>query len=175
MTYKIAIPKGSLFDNSREYLNSKNIDFELIPRKLLLQTNNPDIEILIVRPTDVAVYVERGAVDAGIVGSKQHRRWIGKLHAPEFGSCVQLIGNVHVAVNQPGQYKRIREIVGGDRIIFICTELGCVHESRFDSNNDTIANDNAGLCLDGVPGYVHEFSGMHHNKLRGPQRYWRAQ
>lgn len=66
---RIAIPKGSLLDDSKEFLKKNNIEFEHADRKLLFKTNKENIEVLIVRPTDVAVYVEKGAVDIGIVGS----------------------------------------------------------------------------------------------------------
>lgn len=37
-------------------------------RKLILPTNNPDVELIIVRASDVPTYVEYSAADIGIVG-----------------------------------------------------------------------------------------------------------
>jgi len=37
-------------------------------RKLILETNRPDVKIIIVRTTDVPTYVEYGAADIGIAG-----------------------------------------------------------------------------------------------------------
>lgn len=90
MKYRIAIPKGSLLKDSKEFLKKKNIEFEHVERKLLFETTNSQVEILIVRPTDVAVYVEKGAVDIGIVGSDildEYEPNIINLSDLNFGKC----------------------------------------------------------------------------------------
>jgi len=67
--YRIALPKGALFEASRELLSKIGIYFELKNRKLILSTNLEEIKVLIVRTHDVALYVEQGGADLGIVGS----------------------------------------------------------------------------------------------------------
>ncbi len=67
--YRIAIPKGSLFQGSKDVLQRANIVFEQPERKLIFSTNQADVEVLLVRPSDVPVYVENGAANLGIVGS----------------------------------------------------------------------------------------------------------
>ena len=67
--YRIALPKGALFKSSCDFLAELGIFFELGDRKLILPTNLKTVEVLIVRTHDVALYVEQGGADLGIVGS----------------------------------------------------------------------------------------------------------
>lgn len=88
--YKIAIPKGALLSGSKELLCKANIIFEDQTRKLILETNNPNIDLLLVRPSDVPVYVENGAADLGIVGSDvlgEQEAQVLTLAAFPFGYC----------------------------------------------------------------------------------------
>jgi len=46
-------------------------------RKLVLETNQPDVRLLIIRATDVPTYVERGAAELGIAGKDVLMEYIG--------------------------------------------------------------------------------------------------
>ena len=64
----IAVPKGALFTQAAERLRAAGIDVPLDPgRKLTVHTPD-DVQLLLLRPTDVPAYVEFGAADCGIVG-----------------------------------------------------------------------------------------------------------
>jgi ATP phosphoribosyltransferase len=72
---RIAIAKGGLFDQAKEFLETKSFRFsDDKNRKLILEVasdlDSPfnEIEVLLVRGHDVPVYVEHGAADLGIVG-----------------------------------------------------------------------------------------------------------
>ncbi len=67
----IAVSKGRIFKNAMPLLAALDIyptEASETTRKLLLETNHPDIQIIIVRATDVPTYVEYGAADIGIAG-----------------------------------------------------------------------------------------------------------
>ena len=67
----IATPRGRLLKETVELFKRASIDItEIIEdsRKLIFDFEEADIKLLIVRPTDVASYVEYGAADCGIVG-----------------------------------------------------------------------------------------------------------
>jgi ATP phosphoribosyltransferase len=66
---RIALPKGALFDDSRELLAKVGYGFADPERKLIFDTDNSELEVMLVKPIDVPVYVENGAADVGIVGS----------------------------------------------------------------------------------------------------------
>lgn len=65
---RIALPKGRLFEESVELLLKKGILKERIEegRKLSIRVGN--LEVFLVKPFDVPVYVENGVADLGIVG-----------------------------------------------------------------------------------------------------------
>lgn len=67
----IAVSKGRIFKEAMPLLAALDIYPVEAPettRKLILETNRPDVKIIIVRATDVPTYVEYGAADIGITG-----------------------------------------------------------------------------------------------------------
>lgn len=67
----IAVSKGRIFKDAMPLLAALDIYPVEAPettRKLILETNRPDVKIIIVRTTDVPTYVEYGAADIGIAG-----------------------------------------------------------------------------------------------------------
>lgn len=67
----LALSKGRIFDDTLPLLNQAGIEVLENPetsRKLILPTNSPDIQIIIVRATDVPTYVQYGAAHVGIAG-----------------------------------------------------------------------------------------------------------
>jgi len=70
-TFNIAIPKGYLFCETVDILDKCGYDtdcFEASERRLLFYSKKDNFKYVIVRPSDVPVYVEHGACDIGFVG-----------------------------------------------------------------------------------------------------------
>lgn len=68
---KIALSKGRIFDETLPLLEKVGIiplEHPETSRKLILDTNQEDIKLVIIRATDVPTYVEYGATDVGIAG-----------------------------------------------------------------------------------------------------------
>ena len=68
----LALSKGRLFEEALPMLNKMGIEPLESPEtssRLILQTNRPDLRLLIVRASDVPTYVQFGAADLGIAGS----------------------------------------------------------------------------------------------------------
>ena len=66
----IALSKGRIFDDILPLLKSAGIEVLDDPeksRKLILDTNQADVRVLLVRPTDVPTYVQYGGADMGVV------------------------------------------------------------------------------------------------------------
>jgi ATP phosphoribosyltransferase len=67
----IALSKGRIFEETAPILARAGIqvpdDIEST-RKLILTTNHPQVQLVMVRPTDVPTYVEYGAADMGVTG-----------------------------------------------------------------------------------------------------------
>ncbi len=67
----IALSKGRIFTETIPLLNAAGIFCEDNPndsRKLVLETNKEDIQLIILRASDVPTYVEWGGADIGIAG-----------------------------------------------------------------------------------------------------------
>ena len=67
----IALSKGRIFTETMPILNKLGISCEEDPevsRKLVFRTNKKDLQLIIVRASDVPTYVEWGGADMGIAG-----------------------------------------------------------------------------------------------------------
>ena len=67
----IALPKGRILKEALPLFAKVGIEPLESPsesRKLILETNAPNIKLLIIRPTDVPTYVQYGAADIGVSG-----------------------------------------------------------------------------------------------------------
>lgn len=67
----IALTKGRILKEILPILSSigiKTVDDANLSRKLIFETTNPDINLLILRGSDVLTYTRYGAADIGIVG-----------------------------------------------------------------------------------------------------------
>jgi ATP phosphoribosyltransferase len=67
----IAVSKGRIYDEAIPLLAKLGITLIDDPkksRKLILDTNQSNIKVLVIRATDVPTYVERGAAELGIAG-----------------------------------------------------------------------------------------------------------
>lgn len=67
----VALPKGRLGDKVYRLLEKSGYSCDEMngdTRKLVLENSEAGVRYLLVKPTDVPVYVERGAADVGIAG-----------------------------------------------------------------------------------------------------------
>jgi ATP phosphoribosyltransferase len=67
----LALSKGRIFEETLPLLRAAGIEVLDDPeksRKLILETNQPDVRVLVVRATDVPTYVQFGGADMGITG-----------------------------------------------------------------------------------------------------------
>jgi len=67
----IAVSKGRIYEEALPFLQQAGItpiDDPDKSRKLILQTTRPDVQLVIIRATDVPTFVEYGAADMGIAG-----------------------------------------------------------------------------------------------------------
>ncbi len=107
MKITIALSKGRIFEQLIPLLEKIGIVCNEDPdtsRKLILDTNQKDIKLIIVRPTDVPTYVEYGAADIGIAGKDILDEYKGEgLYQPidlNIGRCKMI-----VAAKQDFDYK----------------------------------------------------------------------
>ncbi|MDO7667684.1 MAG: ATP phosphoribosyltransferase [Pseudomonadota bacterium] len=70
-TLTLALSKGRIFKDTLPLLKAAGIepiDDPETSRKLILETTQPDVRIIIVRASDVPTYVEYGGADIGVAG-----------------------------------------------------------------------------------------------------------
>jgi ATP phosphoribosyltransferase len=94
---RIALAKGRLYDPAVACFAASGIRIDADPgRRLLIPSNEPDLEFLAVKPADVAVYVESGAADLGVTGTDVLRESDADVLEPlelGFGSCRLVVAN----------------------------------------------------------------------------------
>ncbi len=67
----IALSKGRILDQTLPLLEKAGLSVskkELESRKLILDTNLEDVKVIVIRASDVPVFVQHGAADLGIAG-----------------------------------------------------------------------------------------------------------
>jgi len=67
----IALSKGRILDQTLPLLKKAGLSVstkELKSRKLILDTNLEDVKVIVIRASDVPVFVQHGAADLGIAG-----------------------------------------------------------------------------------------------------------
>lgn len=118
----IAIPKGFLHEGTYKYLSSLGINFESeSSRDLVFYDRKNNVKGLLVRPTDVSVYVEHGSADIGVVGSDLLGELVpdvAKLKDLHFGKC-----KLVVAVKKDSKYKKSEALPANAKIATKFTKL----------------------------------------------------
>jgi ATP phosphoribosyltransferase len=98
---RIALAKGRLYDPAVACFARAGIVVDPQPgRRLLIPSSDPAIEFLVVKPGDVAVYVESGAADLGVTGTDVLRESDADVLEPlelGFGACRLVVANPSAA------------------------------------------------------------------------------
>ena len=111
----IAVSKGRIFKDAMPLLAALDIYPTEAPettRKLILETNRPEVKIIIVRATDVPTYVEYGAADIGIAGKDVLLEYNGKgLYEPldlKIAQCKMVVAELKKStIGDKGGRKRV--------------------------------------------------------------------
>ena len=68
---RLAISKGRILEQALKMLEKVNIQLQVDPlnsRRLIIPTNMDNLEVIIIKASDVPVYIDSGKIDLGIVG-----------------------------------------------------------------------------------------------------------
>lgn len=109
----VALPKGRLGD--KVYIRLKNAgyvceDMTGESRKLVFENVEAGVRYLLVKPSDVSVYVERGAADVGIVGKDilcESEARVYELLDLGFGKCRMAVAAKKGFVDNPNRPLRV--------------------------------------------------------------------
>ncbi len=128
----IALPKGRLGDQVYKLFSEIGYDCKSIyedNRKLVFENKENEVRYLLIKPSDVSVYVEYGAADIGVVG---------KDVLLETGSDVYELldlnmGKCKVCVAAPNGYTEDE-----DNVLRVATKYPHIAKSYYDSKNKEI-------------------------------------
>ena len=128
----IALPKGRLGDQVLSLFSKIGYDCGGIyenDRRLVLESPENDVRYLLVKPSDVAIYVEYGAADIGVVGKD-----ILLDGSPDVYELLDLgIGKCRICVAGPEDYVDDRESV-----LRVATKFTKVAKNYYASKNREI-------------------------------------
>ncbi|MDE0885307.1 MAG: ATP phosphoribosyltransferase [Myxococcota bacterium] len=65
---RLALPKGSLQKTTLELFAKAGFDIRVASRSYYPSINDPEIECILIRPQEMARYIEQGVMDCGITG-----------------------------------------------------------------------------------------------------------
>lgn len=65
---RLGLPKGSLQDQTLSLFRQAGFEFTVSSRSYLVGSDDPEIEALLIRPQEMAHYLERGMFDVGLTG-----------------------------------------------------------------------------------------------------------
>ena len=92
MTITIGLSKGRLLKESKGILEMLGQDFEYIKttRQLVIRDEERDLNFILLKPSDVPTYVEKGIIDIGIVGKDtliENKRDVYEVMNLPIGKC----------------------------------------------------------------------------------------
>ena len=76
-TLKIGLPKGSLQESTISLFRKAGYTITISERSYYPQINDTEIEVMLLRPQEMALYVEKAVIDIGLAG----RDWIRECQA----------------------------------------------------------------------------------------------
>ncbi len=109
----VALPKGRLGDSVYRILEQAGYacpEMNEGSRKLVFENSSAGIRYLQVKPSDVAVYVERGAADVGIAGKdilEENSPRVYELLDLGFGKCRMAVAAKNGFVDNPARTLRV--------------------------------------------------------------------
>ncbi len=130
----IALSKGRLAKKTLSLLEKCNIDIsyvDLESRKLIFEDKDNEISFILVKPSDVPTYVERGVADIGIVGKDtlmEHGSNVYEMLDLGFGKCKLSIAGLN------GDYDNIK----GDYNLRVATKYPNIASEIFELRGQRI-------------------------------------
>ena len=109
----VALPKGRLGETAYETLAAAGYDCPAIlekNRKLTFENPEKGVRYFWVKPSDVSIYVERGAADVGIAGRDillEYRPDVYELLDLKLGRCRMCVAGRQDFVDDPGRTLRV--------------------------------------------------------------------
>ena len=134
MKLRVGIPKGSLQESTIALLKRAGLNVYTSSRSYFANTDDPEIECMLIRAQEMARYVEHGVLDCGLTG----KDWVIEsglevMTAAELVYAKQSLGKVRwvLAVPEDSGFNKPEDLAGK----IIATELVNVTRNYFSSRN----------------------------------------
>jgi len=134
MKLRLGIPKGSLQESTIALLKRAGLNVYTSSRSYFANTDDPEIECMLIRAQEMARYVEHGVLDCGLTG----RDWVIEsglevVTAAELVYAKQSLGKVRwvLAVPEDSSFQTPEDLSGK----IIATELVNVTKNYFSGRN----------------------------------------
>lgn len=134
MKLRLGIPKGSLQEATLALLKRAGLNIYTSSRSYFANTDDPEIECMLIRAQEMSRYVDHGALDCGLTG----KDWVIEngldvITAAELVYAKQSLGKVRwvLAVPEDSGFQRAEDLSGK----IIATELVNVTRNYFASRN----------------------------------------
>src|SRR5215831_12530802 len=134
MKLRLGIPKGSLQESTIALLKRAGLNVYTSSRSYFANTDDAEIECMLIRAQEMARYVDHGALDCGLTG----KDWVIEngldvVTAAELVYAKQSLGKVRwvLAVPEESAFQRAEDLAGK----IIATELVNVTRNYFSSRN----------------------------------------
>jgi len=122
MKLKLGIPKGSLQNSTIELFKKAGIHINVSSRSYFPSSDDDELELILMRPQEMARYVQQGVIDAGITGYDWTVENGAKVHTVcelEYSKTTRQKCKWVLAVPEKGKFKKPEDLKGGR----IATEL----------------------------------------------------
>ena len=132
----IALPKGRLGDKAYSLFKAAGFECPSIEdpgRKLIFENPDKGVRYFWVKPSDVAIYVERGAADVGVVGKDillEYRPDVYELLDLKMGKCRMAVAGKRDFRDDPGSKLRVATKfpnIAGDFYAGKCRDIDIIH------------------------------------------------
>ena len=134
MNLRLGIPKGSLQESTIALLKRAGLNVYTSSRSYFANTDDPEIECMLIRAQEMARYVDHGALDCGLTG----KDWVIEsgldvMTVAELVYAKQSLGKVRrvLAAPEDSPFRRPEDLAGK----IIATELVNVTRNYFSSRN----------------------------------------
>jgi ATP phosphoribosyltransferase len=134
MKLRLGIPKGSLQESTIALLKRAGLNIYTNSRSYFANTDDPEIECMLIRAQEMSRYVDHGALDCGLTG----KDWVIEngldvVIAAELVYAKQSLGKVRwvLAVPEDSGFQKAEDLAGK----IIATELVNVTRNYFSSRN----------------------------------------
>jgi len=134
MKLRLGVPKGSLQEATVALFRRAGLNVFTSSRSYFAGTDDPEIEVMLIRAQEMSRYVEHGALDCGLTG----KDWVVEsglevVTAAELAYAKQSMGKVRwvLAVPEESPVRKAEDLAGKT----IATELVNVTKNYFDARN----------------------------------------